>query len=364
MNEDTLKESLGDLAESVGNVDLYERSLAHSRRIGRNRATAGTAAALVAIGLAGWGLLGLPPPGRAGRPPMLASPTQPAPTRPSASHATTGAGPASPRSRSLAALPGRVFYRADDDHIVRLAGDGSRTTVLDGPADGVAISPGGDRIAYVVDGALMLAGPTPTRLYSGTVSSDQIPAWSSDGTRLLVRAPKPGVLTVATGGFAPLPSGLNGLNFRWSGDGNTLVYGTSSCRLEVAATGSSSGRTVPVIGDPESARNPELTAACQPLSVDAGGGRVTVALQSIGTGSGDPRSVADAVVDTTDGEVLPLPVTGSVRAVLFGPDDNLLIRTVDGGRATLSVLAPDGTLLVQAREPAALLNLSPVAYTR
>jgi hypothetical protein len=41
-----------------------------------------------------------------------------------------------------------------------------------------------------------------------------------------------------------------------------------------------------------------------------------------------------------------------------------LIRTVDGGRATLSVLAPDGTLLVQAREPAALLNLSPVAYTR
>jgi TolB protein len=49
---------------------------------------------------------------------------------------------------------------------------------------------------------------------------------------------------------------------------------------------------------------------------------------------------------------------------LFATDGNLLIRTVDGDRFTLSVLAPDGTLLVQAREPAAMKSLEPVAYTR
>jgi hypothetical protein len=188
------------------------------------------------------------------------------------------------------------------------------------------------------------------------------PAWSPDGTRLLIGTPGAGVLTVATGTVAPLPSGLDGRNFRWSGDGRKLIYGTSPCRLKVAPAGGRSGTTVPILGDPESSRNPDQTAACRPLSADRAGRRVTVPLQ--GVGGGDYGDTADTLVDTVTGAVLPLPVAGIVRTLLFGPDGNLLIRTEGGDRFTLSVLAPDGTLLVQAAAPGALRALQPVAYTR
>jgi TolB protein len=379
MNDDILAESLGDLAESVRNVDLYDRALARSRRIGRNRALTGGAAALVALALAGGGLWTFPPRDRhaapvVGAPTAATSTLAPTPSAPPASPSTpatgrsaappaTGATTAVPRSRSLADLPGRVFYRSTENGtVVRLSADGGRDTVLNTPNEAVAISPDGKRIAYVANGRLLLAG-SDQPVYDGTVATDQQdPAWSPDGTALLVGTPKPGILTVATGAFGPLPSSLGGQHFRWSGDGRRLIYGTASCRLKVAPAGGRTGTTVPVIGDPESARNPEQTAACLPSSADRAGGRVAVPLQSVGqSGYGD---AADTVVDTRTGAILPLPVTGDVRAVLFATDGNLLIRTVDGDRFTLSVLAPDGTLLVQAREPAAMKSLEPVAYTR
>jgi TolB protein len=130
----------------------------------------------------------------------------------------------------------------------------------------------------------------------------------------------------------------------------------------VTTSSTQAGTLVPVIGDPESSRNPDQTAACRPLSADRTGRRVTVPLQSVGDGpDGDS---ADALVDTVSGAVLPMPVPGVVQSALFGPDGNLLIRAGQYNRPTLSVLAPDGTLLVQVDEPAALRDLQPVAYTR
>ena len=57
-----LHDSLSDLADSVVPIDLYERSLRRSRRIGRREAAVGTGAAVVALGLLGSGLWQLPQP--------------------------------------------------------------------------------------------------------------------------------------------------------------------------------------------------------------------------------------------------------------------------------------------------------------
>jgi TolB protein len=374
MTRDPLSSSLGELAESVRDADLYERSLRRSRSIGRRRAAAVAGAGLAVLGLAGAGLLFRP--GVSELPPPVVSPTRQAPSSPAPSTSAAPSAPPSappsparatvavPQSRSLGDLPGRVFYRSAD-RVTRLDPDGAVRTVLDTPHDAVAVSPSGGRIAYVTDGRLRLAGSFPEPVLDGTVDPGRLPAWSPDGERLIVAAPEPGVLTVATGAFTPLPASLGGQHFRWSADGRRLVYGTSSCRLKVAAAGARSGTTVPVIGDPEAARNPDGTAACRPLSADRTGARITAPLESAGSEPGADLVPADALVDTRTGDVLPLPVSGRVTGLLFGPDGNLLIRTTDGGGAqTLSVLAPDGTLLVRAREPAAVGNAELLAYTR
>jgi hypothetical protein len=51
--------------------------------------------------------------------------------------------------------------------------------------------------------------------------------------------------------------------------------------------------------------------------------------------------------------VVALPISGQIRQALYLRDGNL----------PLSVLSPGGKLLVQAREPAALRDLTMIAYT-
>jgi TolB protein len=119
-----------------------------------------------------------------------------------------------------------------------------------------------------------------------------------------------------------------------------------------------------MLGDPQPADNPDGLAACKPTSVDATGRRVTVPLQSTGETSADAPTAADAVVDTVTGEVVPLPVAGSVVGTFFDPDGNLLVRARHGTRTTLSLFTPGGKLLVQATEPAVLNGLDLLAYTR
>lgn len=382
MTPDPLRESLGQLAESVQNVDLYDRALRRSGRIGRNRAGAVAGAALAVLGLAGAGLLIRPvaAPTPSVAPPSLAAPPiapsvtpatppsrSPSRSAPPSSSATTPTPPvaattAVPQSRSLSDLPGRVFYRSGNDRVVRLTADGAVRTVLETPYQAVAVSPGGDRIAYVAGGDLLLAGSAEPLLRE--VDPEQLPAWSPDGTRLIVAAPRPGVLTLRTGDFVRLPDTLGGQHLRWSGDGRRLIYATPACRLKVAAAQGRSGTTVPVIGDPEGARNPDGSAVCRPLSADRTGRRITAPLDEPGGPAESGLLNADVLVDTETGDVLPLPVSGQVTGLLFGPDGNLLIRTAAGDGSTLSVLAPDGRLLVSAREPAGVGDAALLAYTR
>jgi len=382
---DPLRDSLSDLADSVAPADLYERSLRRSRRIGRREAAVGTGAAFVALGLLGSGLWQLPQrsaetasrgvaaaplapsqaastePGSAtgnapAEPPQTGRPTtrpqRPRPQAPSSSK---------PRSTSLAALPGQVFYEdagADGD-LVRLTGDGEAETVLSAAFSTVGVSPDGTRLAYVSDGQLMVVstlGGEPQQVYAGTASADQAPAWSPDGGKLLIDASDPGVLDVATGALTPLPSGLDGEHFRWSGDGSTLVYATPSCGLEVADVNGQTGTPVPT------AEEKQGEAACRPVSVDTTGD--LVAVQTEETAKEDTDAPADAVLDTATGEIVDLPVPGTIIGAVFDAQGNLLVRSVQNGRTRLSLFDPGFTLLMQAREPAALKGLDLVAYTR
>jgi TolB protein len=250
--------------------------------------------------------------------------------------------------------------------VVRLDSAGDTQTVLTAPHTTLGISPDGSKIAYVQDGSLLVAdtdGGTPDRPYDGKVSAEQAPAWSPDGSRLLVDAHDPAVLDVADGTLQALPSGLAGGDFRWSGDGRKLVYATASGRLKVAeATAHAPTVTVPVIGDPDRADNPSGLGACRPVSVDATGSRVAVALRQV-DGGDDGSAVANAVVDTATGDANPLPVSGIVIGAVFDAEGDLLVRTWDQGETTLSLFSPGNALLVQAHEPSRLRELTLVAYT-
>ncbi|MFI7602584.1 TolB family protein [Actinoplanes sp. NPDC049681] len=376
---DPLRESLTDLAGTVAPADLYERSLRRSRRIGRREAAIGTGAAVLALGLLGSGLWQLPHAsvqsarGIAAVPlsPAVEAPaaspsaagtasTAPAPTRPPGRPGRPRPKPATvakPRSTSLAALPGKAFYdgAGTTGNLVRLTRDGDPETVLSAPFSTLGVSPDGTRIAYVSGGELLVvgtAGGEPQRVFAGTASADQAPAWSPDGARLLIDATDPGLLDVATGRLDPLPSGLEGEHYRWSGDGTTLVYATPSCGLEVAGVDASSGTPVP---DQDPADGP---AACRPVSVDTTGDLVTVQTEGAATGT------ADAVLDTRTGELVALPVAGKIIGAVFDAEGNLLVRWVRDGTNRLSLFDRDFALLVQTREPAELKGLDLVAYTR
>ncbi|WP_433373741.1 TolB family protein [Actinoplanes sp. CA-142083] len=392
---DRLRDSLRDLADIAEPADLYDGAVRRSRRIARREATVGTAAALAALALLASGLWRLPA-REAKEPPLalrssapaslvpLPRPTvtvprhSPAPTH----HATkpptvamrhknqpqVAEYTATPASRTLADLPGHVFYQqtgADPDVVRMSPGDGAVDTVLPKAPSAVGVSPDGNKIAYAIGDTLLIepTGGTPEQVANGVSTAGQPPAWSPDGDRLLVAAGTPAILQVGSGTLTPLGEQLaGGQHFRWSGDGTTLVYATSYCSLKVVA--GDSDTAVPVIGDRQTADNPDGLAACKPTSVDATGQRVTVPLQTTGETGADSPDTADAVVDTVTGDVVPLPVTGSVVGAYFNPDGNLLVRSRKGTRTTLWLFAPDGTLLVQAKEPAELHNLNLLAYTR
>lgn len=394
---DPLRDELRELAGTVAPADLYERSLARSRRLGRREAAVGTTAAVLALALLGSGLWQLPqsgpppaapaagttlvpavpaPAASAGagavsaqpKPPRSARPDRPRPRPPRAS--------TSPRSTSIEDLPGHVFYAdpGTDGRLVRLSPGEQPETVLTQRYATIGVSPDGTRVAYVAEGHLMVAdtaGGAPQQAYAGTASAAQAPAWSPDGAHLLIDAAEPGVLDVATGALTPLPGGLAGRQFRWSGDGSTLVYATAGCGLKVAEATAQSGTPVPEAGDPDG------RAACRPVSVDATGDLVTVQLSpaassspgatepATGRAATDPAGApADAVLDTVTGDIVDLPVAGKVIGAVFGPDGNLLVRSVKDGSRRLSLFSPDFTLLLRAREPAALKDLGLVAYTR
>jgi TolB protein len=197
---------------------------------------------------------------------------------------------------------------------------------------------------------------------SDVVGLGHEPAWSPDSRRLLVARLADsgdgvtyGVVDVASGAFTPLPQQIQGIHPLWSADGQHLGYMTGTCQLLVADADGRNARMVPVIGDPDPAVNPQRRFGCDVYSISPDGSLMAVD-QAVGDepwGDIGRNLAADAVIDTRTGAEVALPVSGQIRAALFLPNGEVLVRSTDGDTFTLTLLNPDLSIKTQVSEPPA-----------
>jgi TolB protein len=278
-------------------------------------------------------------------------------------------------ARSVPGVPGALFYESEGGDLVRRTIAGELLPVAN-DAWRSDVSTDGRRTAFIEDdGDVMVTarpGDRPKRVYRHAAPEGIGPAWSPDGTKLLIgRAapesdPRPGVLEVATGRFTALPKLQGHLHFRWSGDGQTLAFATGECRLLTSAADGNGKRLVPVVGDENRKNNPSGSFACDVVSVNRDGTRLAVDLKAASEPGGDITGdiAADTVIDTATGATVALPVRGQVLAVLYRPDGSMLVRSRLAKVTTLTVLSAEGTQIAQVAEPTALRKLTLAAWTR
>lgn len=302
------------------------------------------------------------------------------------SFATPGAGPTvtpTGAANSIDGLPGTLFYRRDSDDsgpaVFRIDRGGKRTPL---PDDAV-VSPDGRRVAWTAgESDLLVADLGATRAWRTfrhvAAGYGFRPVWSADGTQILTgvaRAgedisssqPTPVVIRLADSKVTPLPKSLRGyLHYRWSGDGKTVVFTTGECVLKYAPVSGAPVRTVPVLGSQDSRVNPKFMRACDVVGVSTDGTRVAVDLHIGDEPDGDIAGslVADTVIDTATGALHRLPVTGKVISLAYGPSGDLLVRSEQHGKRTLTLISPADIVLATVSEPVSLKNLELYQYTR
>jgi TolB protein len=273
-------------------------------------------------------------------------------------------------ARSIAGIPGALFYRNEDYDIFRrtLAGE-----LL--PTAGGEMSPDGKRRAFVEeDGDVMVTdgeGQTPRRIYRHAATMGYGPVWAPGGTTLVIGRQVSeekvdlGLLDVGTGRFTALPGIKAGLHPRFSGDGRRIAF-MDDCRLLLAPADGGDPVLVPVIGDQNRKNNPSGSYACDVLSVDADGSRITVDLKGADEPAGDIAGdlTADTVIDTVTGAAVALPVNGEVLAVLYRPDGSLIVRSRKSTTTLLTVLSPTGEQIAQVVEPSKLKDHDLAYWTR
>jgi TolB protein len=371
MNDDMLRDSLARISDQATPVDFLDRSLSRSKRIGRNRAMIASAAAIVALALAGgltWQLgqattnrstpaVGLSvTPSAAGSP----SPSLSPPPSVSASSASSVAG-------SIVGLPGWLYYEDTNARVLRLTRSGVDTVVSN---DGWSanVSPDGASIAYIDQSKDIVVadrdGQHPrTVLHGGIVGWE--PVWSPDSQRLLAgkiaadgASVTIGIISVASGTFTPLPHQVDAVHPLWSADGQHLGYANGVCKLGTAAADGGNAHLVPVFGDRNSSANPQQRESCDPYSISPDGSLIAVNQRTGDQPAGDIARdlVANTIIDTRTGNNVTLPVTGAVTAILFQPNGDILVRTTTGGANQLTLLKPDHTIKAQVAEPVTVKN--------
>jgi len=270
-------------------------------------------------------------------------------------------------------VPGTLIY-GSDSALARLHGT-TLTRILQGDAIfNAEASPDGRHLAYVDDHQRLIeanADGTGVRtLRTAAVDAGYGPVWAADSLTLVMAVSQgeqtvPGTLTGKT--FLPLPAALKDyLHFRPTGDGSRLFFTNGECVLFSAKRDGTDLRKVPVLGSQDGSVNPKQLRACDIVSVNADGSRITVDLHKGDQSDGDigGSKYANATVDTATGTVLRLPVHGTVAQALFRPDGSLLVRTVNGGKGTLTLLSPALAVLATMAEPAAVKNYNLRDWTR
>ncbi|TDC39861.1 hypothetical protein [Micromonospora sp. KC213] len=365
MNDQRLRLDLADLAEEATPVDLRDRVLRTSRRLGIRRAVASSAAAVALLGAATGTAFAVrpgvtPDPTPGNPPPVAASP--------------------SPADRWVNV--GRVFYlpTVSDQASIPLSAwrpGGELSTLVDLPGSvlgtNAAVSPDGTRVAWVQDTELMLAdvdGPG-RRVVTARVEGGSCwgPSWSPDSQALTVAvSQKPGVplallhglVDIKTGTFTSLKIEADSCHPVWSADGRFLAYTDGEGQVVVTDRKSMATRVVPRLGGANHYYSYDVAS----LSPD--GSRVAllrIDYKQEGGDTGRNLSV-NMILDTRTGATVALPLGGrKLLQAYFLPDGRLVarVRATDGTR--LLLIDSDGRRVTEAVEPAALRNHQILAVT-
>ncbi|WP_431874156.1 TolB family protein [Micromonospora marina] len=365
MNQDRLRSDLTDLADEVTQVDLRNRALRTSRRLGTQRAVATSVAALVVLAAATGTVLAIRPnsqaPAPAGPSVTVAPPVEPSPTPSAGASTATG--------QAQSALAGTRYYLEQTStrsriHEVR----GMRDQVVHEvvhkaasrcEANTVSISPDGKRVVWVQDstdnasGVLLIADvgeEGATTLAEGINCLGARPLrWKGDDLLMVQRKNRQSVLYDVTANKQVMGDPGQETRRCWSADGSWLAA-------------ESDGK--PYVSDTTDLRQytydpPEQEAAkwdgWEARSVSADGRYVAVGW--LGT---DPsrQDGSFAVVDTETSKVVDLPGTGEVRSILFSADGTVLLRRGTGITVLDSGFKPLGAVT----EPAATRNRPLLAY--
>ncbi|GHJ12232.1 hypothetical protein [Micromonospora sp. AKA38] len=376
MNQDRLRFDLADLADEVTPVDLRDRALRTSRRLGIRRAVATSAAVLLVLAAATGTALAIRPDGSAPAPavPSVTStppPVEPTPTpsvEPSGTPSSSrepGTSPGQPQS----VLTGTRFYleqaptrsrihavRGTEDRVVHEvvhSGDGCE-------ANTVTVSPDGRRVVWVQDstdnnmsGVLLIAtvGKAGARTFAEGISclgsrplrwqrSDLLMVQKKNGQSLLLNAST----------RQPVPGDPGQETDRcWSVDGTWLAAVAEGTPYVTGGTGIRQYTYTP----PK--QEADKWGGWEARSVSTDGRYLAVGW--IGT---DPsrRDGSFAVVDTTTSKVVDLPGSGEVRSVLFNADGTVLLRRGTGITVLDSTFTPLGTVT----EPAPTRSRALLAY--
>jgi hypothetical protein len=374
MNEDRLRFDLADLADEVTPVDLRDRALRTSRRIGIQRTVTTSVAALVMIAAATGTALAIRPNGQANLPAPATSVTSSAPPvevtptpQPSAT-ASASTSHSSPPAKP-AVLGGTRYYLefTDSEARIHVVGSGRHeTNVLPLDKSGCAantmtISPDGKRLAWVKDGAAdgmngtlvtsRIDGSRQRTVATGITCLGPRPLVWQGGDLLMAQTGNRSVLMDMVAGKPHNGDPGQETDRCWSADGKWLAAFDAEFGKHWV-TGKGVVRQYTYTPPKDEAA---LHDGWQPRSVSIDGRYVAVGW--VGT---DPsrQDGSFAVVDVTASKVVDLPGAGKVRSILFTLDGKVIVQREN----TLTVLDGDLRQLGSVAEPASVRGQRLLAY--
>ena len=365
-------------------MDVRDRALATSRRIGRRRAIGGVVAAFAFVAVAG-GVAVAAVPDRGAAPILPPGDNTPWPSpKPSVGPSP---GPTTEPSRPVESTAsddptistniGMVYYgptpgsSGDTAHLYTWAGNeepkrGARVPRIAAVAN-LTVSPDGRRLAWVDDKAALYVanndGSSPRKLLDSVDGQCWGPVWSGDSAQLGVA-----VVTRTDGDYQDTKGvydfgqdrfwevrQVSGCHPLWSADNGTLVYADgSNGKVMITDTNLRTPSAIKGIGGPGQPYSFDLA------SIAPDGSKVALWLRSPGQESGDVgRELrVNAVVRVTDGKRVDLPLDGrEMTQAFFQPDGGLVVRVEDGDGYALVLISEDGEKVTEVAEPAALRDM-------
>ncbi|MFI6267489.1 TolB family protein [Micromonospora zamorensis] len=379
MNDQRLRLDLSDLAEEVTVVDLRDRTLRTSRRLGIQRAVATSAAALVLVAAAAGTAFAIrpdqsPAPLPADTPSVTATPTPtPSPTPSTSTSDAPGSPPSSGSSTNTPAVQfGKLFYgltgviREQTWNLRSWHPGGSPVRLLALPEialrGNMGVSSDGHRVAWVdPNNDLFVSdadGSDKQKVRSSVDPYCVGAVWSPDGRRLLFREIKAaggpgryGVLDIrsAEKNVRWWTTETEACKAFWSADGQTIAMTTNYGVTLYGADGTKK-RAVP--GFSRDGWNTDDVVSLAP-----NGSRVALRRHKEDGDAGDvPRDLrVNVVLDTRTGKEVSLPLGGrTLRQVYFQSDGSMVVRVQAGSGYAVLLVDEDGKKISETAEPASL----------